>query len=422
MKVVFFTNTFTPHVGGVARSIAAFTSELRNQGVEVLTVAPTFDDMPETEQNVVRVPAAQRFNGSDFSVAYPLTGVVRSAIDEFQPDVIHSHHPFILGATAYCIARTIGTPLVFTHHTMYEQYTHYVPGDSPAMKQFAVQLGTCYANMCQHVIAPSESIRDVLYRRGVTTPVSVVPTGVNCATFAEGSGSGFRQIFGIPEDSFVVGHVGRLALEKNLEFLGRSVAVYLTENPTAHFLLVGDGPYSETLLGDLHAAGLQDRVHAPGSLSGRFLTSAYRAMDAFAFASHSETQGMVLTEAMAAGVPVVAVDAPGVREVVRSGENGIALPHDSVPDFVSALWQLAGKPRGHLAAGCAATAESYSIQNSTRKLVAIYEQLCQEEHTHHHHHDHTMWERTMRLVEAEWDLVKGVAGAAGDTFFEFTSE
>lgn len=422
MKVVFFTNTFTPHVGGVARSIAAFTNELRRQGMDVLTVAPTFEDMPEDEHNVVRVPAVQNFNGSDFSVAYPLTGVVRGAIDAFQPDVIHSHHPFILGATAFCIARATGAPLLFTHHTMYEQYTHYVPGDSSALKEFAIQLATSYANMCQHVIAPSESIRDVLNKRGVTTPISVIPTGVNIAEFAadSGSGSGLRRILGIPDGAFVVGHVGRIAHEKNLEFLGKSVAAFLSDNPTAHFLLVGDGPYAKTLLKDLDRAGVTSRIHATGSLSGRFLTSAYLAMDAFAFASHSETQGMVLTEAMAAGVPVVAVDAPGVREVVQTGENGIRLPHDSVSDFVQALRQIADQPRSSLRSGCAATAENYSIQNSTRKLIAVYEDLAEAHHSHDRH-DVTTWERTMRLAEAEWDLVKGLADAASRSFFDVDS-
>ncbi|MGK0186431.1 MAG: 1,2-diacylglycerol 3-alpha-glucosyltransferase [Verrucomicrobiales bacterium] len=421
MKVAFFTNTFTPHVGGVARSVVAFTDELRSQGIEVLTVAPTFENMPRNEYNVVRVPAVQNFNGSDFSIAYPLNSIVRSAVDTFQPDVIHSHHPFVLGATAHCIARTIGTPLVFTHHTMYEQYTHYVPGDSSAMKQFAIQLGTSYANMCQHVIAPSESIRDTLKGRGVAKPVSVVPTGVDCANFPKGSGAGFRQIFGIPEDAFVVGHVGRLALEKNLEFLGKAIVAFLRESPTSHFILVGGGSYANTLAEGFDSAGVGDRVHAPGSLSGRFLTSAYRAMNAFAFASHSETQGMVLTEAMAAGVPVVAVDAPGVREVVKTGENGIALPKDSVPDFVNALRNLAAEPHSHLAAGCAATAEAYSIQSSTRKLINIYEQLREEQHTHDHDY-HTTWERAMRLAEAEWDLLRGVAEAASTAIFEPDSE
>lgn len=420
MKILFVSNTFSPHVGGVARSIELFTAELRSRGLGVLTVAPTFDGMPEVDSGVVRVPAVQNFNGSDFSVAYPLTGMVSTTVEDFQPDIIHSHHPFILGATAFCIARATGTPLVFTHHTMYEQYTHYVPGDSPAMKRFAIQLGTGYANLCQHVIAPSESIRDVLQKRGVSTPISVVPTGVDCRRFTEGSGTGFRSVMGIPGDAFLIGHVGRLAPEKNLPFLAQAVTEYLLAHPNAQFLLVGCGPYKAALLAGFRRAGVAGRVHHPGPLSGRLLVSAYRAMDVFAFASHSETQGMVVTEAMAAGVPVVAVDAPGVREVVASGVNGVLMPDDSVAAFIAALDSIAmaAPERGRqLRDACLATADAFSIQQCTSRLIGIYESLASQPHRHQSD-DYTAWDRAMRLAEAEWKLIRRVADAAGSAILD----
>jgi 1,2-diacylglycerol 3-alpha-glucosyltransferase len=413
MKILYVTNSFTPHVGGVARSVEAFTAELRKQGVDVHVVAPTYEGTPENEPNVLRVPAVQNFNGSDFSVAYPLTGLVRTVVDDFKPDVIHSHHPFVLGATAFRIARATQTPLVFTHHTMYEQYTHYVPGDSPVLKRFAIQLATSYANLCQHVIAPSESIRDVIQERGVKTPVTVIPTGVHCEKFAEGSGSGFRKIIGIPEDAFVVGHVGRLAKEKNLDFLSKAVASFLQAHPDAHFLLVGSGAHEDAVISCLHDAGVDERVHWTGALTGRFLVSAYRAMDVFAFASHSETQGMVITEAMAAGAPVVAIDAPGVREVVNSGVNGIMLEEDSVEGFVEALHHFATTPASMASSkqGSLETADSYSIQNSTRKMISVYEKLIAEFPARHSDAPGA-WERTMRMAETEWDVIKEFAEAA----------
>ncbi|MGK0189729.1 MAG: 1,2-diacylglycerol 3-alpha-glucosyltransferase [Verrucomicrobiales bacterium] len=391
--------------------------------MHILTVAPVYDDMPEDEENVIRVPAVQKFNGSDFSVAYPLTGVLRRAVEDFRPDVIHSHHPFILGATAFRIARAYDTPLIFTHHTMYDQYTHYVPGDSPAMKRFANQLATSYANMCQSVIAPSESVRDILVKRGVTTPVSVVPTGVNSRKFAEGSGHGFRMIMGIPEDAFVVGHVGRLALEKNLGFLSEAMTEFLWQYPQARFLLIGGGPYNKQLVENFRRAGVAKRVHSPGNLSGRFLASAYRAMDVFAFASHSETQGMVLTEAMACGVTVVAVDAPGARETVRTGENGTLLSKDSIPEYVAALGSFASaSPTDfeRFRRSCLETADAFSIENSTRKLIDVYKSLRSESHTHERE-DVNRWEWAMRMANAEWDYIREIADAAGDAIFE-TSE
>ena len=124
MNILMMTNTFTPHVGGVARSVEAFTAEYRRRGHRVLVVAPEFENMPEHETGVIRMPAIQHFNGSDFSVVLPTPGFLSSALEEFRPDIVHSHHPFLVGGTALRIARTHELPLVFTHHTMNEQNTH----------------------------------------------------------------------------------------------------------------------------------------------------------------------------------------------------------------------------------------------------------------------------------------------------------
>ena len=219
MNILILTNTFTPHVGGVARSVEAFTAEYRKRGHRVLIVAPEFPDMPLDEVDVMRISAIQKFNASDFSVALPIHPQLGDAIDAFRPDIVHAQHPFLLGITALRLARHRGLPLVFTHHTLYEQYTHYIPGDSPALKRFAIELATRYANLTDQVFAPSESVRDLLLERGVTTPIAVVPTGVRLESFAQGDGLDFRRQTGIPETACVVGHLGRLAPEKNLEFL-----------------------------------------------------------------------------------------------------------------------------------------------------------------------------------------------------------
>ncbi len=242
MNIVLLTNTYYPHVGGVARSVQAFRDEYLRRGHRVLVVAPEFPDTPENETDVVRVPAIQNFNASDFSVALPFHKGLTERIDDFRPDIVHSQHPFLLGMTAVRIARSRNLPLVFTHHTLYEQYTHYVPADSPILKRFVIELATRYANLSDQVFAPGESIRDLLIQRGVTTPILVVPTGVQVEKFSHGDGSGFRAKNGIPEDAFVVGHVGRLAPEKNLEFLARSVADFMQSRPGAFFIVVGAGP------------------------------------------------------------------------------------------------------------------------------------------------------------------------------------
>jgi len=187
MKICMFTNTYLPHVGGVARSVDFFAKDLRKLGHRVLVVAPTFPtDMGPVEDNdrVLRVPAVQNFNGSDFSVTIPAPFIVSQRIENFKPDILHSHHPFLMGDTALRIARRRDLPLVFTHHTLYERYTHYVPLDSKALQDFVINLSTRYANFCDRVVAPSSSIARLIRRRGVQRPIEEIPTGVDADFFA----------------------------------------------------------------------------------------------------------------------------------------------------------------------------------------------------------------------------------------------
>src|SRR3954463_8732615 len=222
MNICMMTNTYLPHVGGVARSVSTFAEEYRKQGHGVLVVAPNFDGKPPSkraEAIVERVAAIQKFNGSDFSVRLPLAASLSDRLDAFKADIIHAHHPFLLGDTALRIASNKNVPIVFTHHTRYEDYTHYVPFDSPALKEIATNLPTSFANLCDGVIAPSESMARLIRKRGVEVPIKVVPTGIDVKAFASADGSGFREKYNIPARAFVVGHVGRLAPEKNLGYL-----------------------------------------------------------------------------------------------------------------------------------------------------------------------------------------------------------
>lgn len=401
-----FTNTYRPIVGGVSESVQRLKAGLQAEGHGVLVVAPKLEGQPHHEPDVVRVAAVQHFNGSDFSLPVPIPGQLFEAIEGFEPDVVHSHHPFLLGDTAARAAETYGLPLIFTHHTLYEHYTHYVPGDSPRMQRFAVALSTEYTRLCDAVIAPSESIRDLLRQRGANEAVEVIPSGVDVQRFAQGDGTSLRRRLGIPQEAYVVGHVGRLAREKNLPFLAEAVAKLLIEQPETHFLVVGDGGARMEMHEVAVQAGVADRFHFTGKLHDQLLIDAYHAMDVFAFASHSETQGMVLVEAMAAGLPVVAVDAPGVREVVRHGGNGFLLSCDQVDVLAKTLAGLSqSSQRQALRDGALATAMDFDEARSAARCLETYRQAIAmggpASHT-----DNDAWERVRGRIEAEWHLLR----------------
>lgn len=414
MNIVMLTNTYLPHVGGVARSVDAFSREYRRLGHNVLIVAPEFTEKIPSEQNVVRIPAIQNFNGSDFSVALPLSGELTERLDAFEPDIVHSHHPFLLGMTALRVARSRELPLIFTHHTLYERYTHYVPADSEALKRFVIELATRYANLASLVFAPSESVAGLLRQRGVKTPVAVVPTGVQLEQYRNGNGRAARQQYHIPPSAYVVGHLGRLAAEKNLQFLAQAVLEFMRRNANTHFLVVGAGPMQHNIERLFASHGLSDRLHLTGTLQGEAQRDAYTAMDVFAFASTSETQGMVLTEAMACGVPVVALDAAGCREVVEDRINGRLVLKHGEREMVAALqWTLEQPPevQASMRREALQTAENFSMENCAKSALTHYQSLV---HQHWPLDDslYAQWIRLRNMIGAQWDIIEGVTSAA----------
>lgn len=403
------TNTYTPHRGGVARSVESFTKAYRALNNRVLVVAPEFEGAPLDEPGVIRVPAIQHFNGSDFSVSLPIIGTLSAALDDFNADIVHSHHPFLLGDTAYRVASNRNLPLVFTHHTLYEDYTHYVPGDSPALRTFAIELSTGYANLCDHVIAPSKSIKTLLTTRGVKTPITVLPTGVDVDAFAHGDGDAIRRSMKIPEDAVVIGHVGRLAAEKNLAFLSHAVVAYLKQAPNAVFLLVGSGPAEEEIKTIFRENGLSDRLHLFGSTSGQTLVDCYHAMNLFVFSSMTETQGLVIVEAMAAGLPIVAIDASGVRDVPIAG---CLLQSPTPLEFADAIRSITCDEENMKAMKHKAflEAKKFSIDHCAKKAIALYEKVIASGRKET---DETTWSGALRMIESEWNLWKSIAHAAG---------
>ncbi|MCF8126571.1 MAG: glycosyltransferase [Desulfotignum sp.] len=411
MHICMFTNTYLPHVGGVARSVHTFFQDLEKKGHQVLIVAPTFaghDADHSKDHTILRVPAIQNFNGSDFSMRIPVPFYIDEKLDAFSPDIIHSHHPYLLGDAAFRAARRRRLPLVFTHHTLYEEYTHYVAGDNDNFKQFARNLSTMYANLCDQVVAPSKSIADLIKKRGVTTPVTQIPTGVDTRFFYSGDAHGFKKAHHIPENAFVIGHVGRLAPEKNLVFLAKSVARSMQILQDTWFCVAGDGPDRQKIHDIFTDCGLAHRLILTGNLTGSALADAYQAMDLFVFSSQSETQGMVLTEAMAAKTPVIALDGPGVREVVENNKNGVLLPADAHQKaFSQAICDAASDPEKICAwqQHARQTALKFSRDACVNRLLDLYAAAVFQGTARAGAGDKEPWETFLLAIRTEWDLI-----------------
>jgi 1,2-diacylglycerol 3-alpha-glucosyltransferase len=345
--------------------------------------------------------------------------VVNEQIEQFKPHIIHSHHPYLLGDSALRVARQRNLPLIFTHHTMYENYTHYVPLDSKGMRRFVIRLSKEYANLCTGVIAPSRSVADVLIKRGVERPIEEIPTGVDTSFFAAGRGHKARRDLGLSEKNLVLGHLGRLAPEKNLAYLTAAAAEYVADNENAFFVIAGSGPSQDEIEGIFQQQGLENRLLIVGQKTGEDLADIYAAMDIFIFSSQSETQGMVLTEAMASGKPVIALDAPGAREVVRDGYNGRLLDAAaSVNEFAQAIRLLTQHTDMlyKFSQNARKTAKKFSRETCSEKLENVYK-AAEQVHAESpplKDDDTKPWESILRRLKAEWELVSSMTTAVMD--------
>ena len=328
MRVALFTNNYLPFCGGVTVSVETLRRGLEAEGHEVWVFAPRFAGAAETAPRVVRYPSVPAATYPEFALAVPWAPAIARRVAALDFDVFHAHHPFLLGPAARRFARRHRRPLLFTYHTRYEKYAHYVPLKRSLVEAVAVRLSTRFAARADAVLAPSAVLAEELRARGVTAPIRVVPTGVDLERFRPGDAAPARESLGLPPHDPLVLYVGRLDREKSVERVLLAFDRIAATLPAARLCLVGQGTQAARLMRLARALPARGRIHFLGARAHDTLAPCYQAADLFLFASETETQGLVLAEAAACGVPVVAGQAPGCAEVVRDGETGLLTKAD----------------------------------------------------------------------------------------------
>lgn len=323
MRVGLFTNNYLPFRGGVATAVETLRLGLEALGHRAWVFAPAASPPRPDPPFVFRYPSLPAPTYPGFSLPVPVSRRLARVARALALDVVHVHHPFLLGLTGRRLARAEGCPLVFTYHTRYEKYAHYVPLPARLVESLAVRLACRFADSADLVVAPSEHVAETLRGRGVRAPVAVVPTGVDLALFTPGDRARARRRLGLPPDGLCCLYTGRLDREKSLERVLDAFESVAAAVPAVTLHLVGKGSHGQALQQRAAAGRARDRVVFHGGLPQAALPDYYRAADLFLFASETETQGLVLAEAHACGVPAVAVRASGVDEVVADGETGL---------------------------------------------------------------------------------------------------
>jgi glycosyltransferase involved in cell wall biosynthesis len=382
LHIAFFTNYYHPIVNGVVRSVASFREALMKQGHNVFVFAQSDSDYKDDEPFIFRYPSLPLPLG-DISAAIPVSPFVDQLLPILKLDVIHTHHPILLGQTAARKAAELGLPLVFTFHTQYWEYTHYIPFPQEAIQEFlknAIHKWLKdFMQKCQHIIIPSESMKDFLVREyGLEERYTVVPTGTNLEPFLNADGKTLRQEKGWQDETILIS-VGRLAAEKNWETLLQAFAKVYPEHPDVRLVLIGDGPARESLQTLAAELGIAERVTFTGSLPFEQVPAYLKAADVFSFASVTETQGLVTIEAMAAGLPVVSVDGSGTRDIVEHGKQGFLVENDG-DALANGLNQLLSDPSQmkRFRHNALKKAKTFDVNLLTKQIVSVYEQAIQD--------------------------------------------
>ena len=378
MKIGIFTDSYKPYTSGVVTSISTFKEELTRLGHDIHIFAPSYPHYTEVEENVYRYYSIPSPTNPDYTLAIPLHPGMNLLVKSLQLDVIHVHSPFTMGRVGLHYARKYNLPLLFTYHTRYDQYVHYVPLAHDLAKEVTIKYSSHFCNNCDHLIAPSLEMESIIKGFEVTTPISVIPSGVPLEKYRGGDAGWLRLHYPIPAENRILLFVGRLTQEKNLPFLIQSFKEVRAQLPKTTLVIIAQGPLEEELKELVTSLDLvldQDVIFT-GALPFESLVNAYYSADLFVFASLTETQGLVLIEAMAAGLPVAAVRASGVQEMVEHGVDGLLAANDT-SELARAVCRILNDKKLYrtLQVNARKKAEKLSCHNMALKLEKVYQDL-----------------------------------------------
>jgi len=378
LKVLLISDVYFPRVNGVSTSIRSFRGDLAAAGVDTTLVVPAYPGQPEDEEpGVLRVASAavprdpedRRMRGGALRAAL-------ASLDGSRFDLVHVQTPFVAHYAGVRCARRRGIPVVATYHTLFEEYLHcYVPLLPRVLGRGIARAFT--RSQCRQldaIVAPSEPMQALLGEYGVTTPTRVIPTGLPADRFVAGDGARFRAAHGIPAARPVLLYVGRVAHEKNIDFLVHAFREVRAARPDALLVIAGEGPARAHLAALLRELGLERDVAFVGYLERRrALLDCYAAADVFVFASRTETQGLVLLEAMAQSRAVVSTAHLGTASVLQSGCGAAVVPEERAAFARAVLDFLADADRAARAGAVGRRyAEGWSSAAMARRLAGFY--------------------------------------------------
>ena len=378
MNIGLFSDSFSPEISGVVSSIETLRAALEQRGHHVYVFTTSRPDAP-ISPGVFRLPSMPLLFLKSLRFAIFYTPRAARSVRRVKLDVIHTQTEFSLGLFGKLMALTLGIPVVHTYHTMYKDYTHYVTkGHFVKVSQDMVRLmSRTYCNDCRLVIAPTDKVSALLREYGVKRPIRVIPSGLDLNRFTTVAKdpevrARMRGTLGIASDTPLLVYIGRLAKEKRIDMLIQALPLIRLKVPQTRLLIVGDGPDREMLTQQARQAGLGDAVVFTGARAWQDIPACYCVGDVFVSASNTETQGLTVIEAMAAGVPVVARDDPSFRAMITHGTSGFLF--NTVEELAQSTLRVLESPQtaNTLRTGASQTVCRFSAETFGASAEAAY--------------------------------------------------
>lgn len=374
MHISMWSDSYYPYISGVTRSIATAKETLQKLGHEVSVFCPSYPGTPP-EENIYRFPSIRALTNPGYYVGLPVYPNLSLKLKKLSPNVIHIHSPFNLGKLGLKMGRKMDLPVVFTYHTMYNMYSHYVPLFGTKAARVVENSAFRTARKVDAVIAPSSVIRDYLRRHGIKSKIFVIPSGVDVHQFRTGNPNYIRRRYKLPKEVPILVTCGRLGREKNLEVLLQAFSI-ITKKVDSFLLLVGDGPLRKSLQQLCESLGISEKTIFTGKLPPDVMPHVYAVGDIFLFTSLTDTQGLVIAEAKAAGLPAVAVGALGVKDMVQDEIDGYLCDNHPGEIAEKAIYLLKNPSRlATMKKNAWMNAMNFSKERSAEKLLQCYQFL-----------------------------------------------
>jgi len=386
MKIAIFSDTFFPRINGVANMVRLLAKSLAEAGHEVFifTISQysqkSLNNLINAEKNltVITLPSVPTPIYKGERLTLPI-GLSLRFLKKIKPDVIHVHTPFTVGLEAILAAKILKIPLIGTHHTFYDYYLKHVKLDYNWAKKISWKYTVFYYNHCDLILNPSQLLTDTMIAEGLKKPAGVLRNFIETDFFKPVANKQtklrLKDKFGIKGKSIT--YMGRLSYEKNIDQVIKAFALALKTQPNLKLMLIGDGPERNNLEKLAEKLGIKNNVIFTGFLQGENLLSALQTNDVFVTASKSENMPLSVIEAMAVGLPCVAVKEKGLPELIKDGYNGFLVEADKPEELTEKILKLLTQPKllEKFSAASRLLALEYSKEKITQKLINIYNQV-----------------------------------------------